>query len=115
MTTAKDAQIGNGVEHQMKTYFRYERSCSEEDADNEVTFRERVRDCVMDWRDRIYERPNFDDPHYLVFTPFEPKVHEPARQAMLTPIPTSLSSGPNSHQPHQLDEQYVSSIMLLLF
>jgi hypothetical protein len=38
-----------------------------------------------------------------------PKVHEPARQAMLTPI---QNSGPASHQPQlQQDEHYVVSFV----
>ena len=42
-----------------------------------------VRDCVKKWRDRIYSSPSTDDPHFLTFSPYEPKVHEPVRQAMV--------------------------------
>ena len=38
----------------------------------------------MEWRDRIFTPPSVDDPHYLNFSPYEPKVHEPVRQAMMT-------------------------------
>ena len=38
----------------------------------------------MEWRDRIFSSPSIDDPHYLAFSPYEPKVHEPVRQAMMT-------------------------------
>ena len=38
----------------------------------------------MEWRDRIFSSPSIDDPHYLTFSPYEPKVHEPVRQAMMT-------------------------------
>jgi hypothetical protein len=38
----------------------------------------------MEWRDRIFSPPSVDDPHYLNFSPYEPKVHEPVRQAMMT-------------------------------
>ena len=38
----------------------------------------------MEWRDRIFSPPSTDDPHYLNFSPYEPKVHEPVRQAMMS-------------------------------
>ena len=38
----------------------------------------------MEWRDRTFSSPSIDDPHYLTFSPYEPKVHEPVRQAMMT-------------------------------
>ena len=38
----------------------------------------------MEWRDRTFNSPSIDDPHYLTFSPYEPKVHEPVRQAMMT-------------------------------
>ena len=38
----------------------------------------------MEWRDRIFSSPSIDAPHYLTFSPYEPKVHEPVRQAMMT-------------------------------
>ena len=38
----------------------------------------------MEWRDRIFSPPSTDDPHYLTFSPYEPKVHEPVRQVMMT-------------------------------
>lgn len=47
-------------------------------------FKQQVRSCVMEWRDRIFSPPSVDDPHYLNFSPYEPKVHEPVRQAMMT-------------------------------
>ena len=91
--------------------FRYERSLNEEaESELEVTFRERARDCVMDWRDRIYDRAPFDDSHYLVFAPFDPKVHESARAVMLTPSPTPAGSGPASQQSLHPDEHYVVRI-----
>jgi len=42
-----------------------------------------VRDCVSEWRDRLYECPATDDPHFLTFHQYEPKVHEPVRIAMV--------------------------------
>lgn len=47
-------------------------------------FKQQVRSCVMEWRDRIFSPPSTDDPHYLNFSPYEPKVHEPVRQAMMS-------------------------------
>ncbi len=46
-------------------------------------FKRRVRECVNEWRDRIFSPSSTDDPHYLTFSPYEPKVHEPIRQAMI--------------------------------
>ena len=39
---------------------------------------------MLEWRERTYSPPSTDDPHYLNFSPYEPKVHEPVRQAMMT-------------------------------
>ena len=47
-------------------------------------FKQQVRSCVMEWRDRIFSPPSTDDPHFLNFSPYEPKVHEPVRQAMMS-------------------------------
>ena len=47
-------------------------------------FKQQARSCVMEWRDRTFNSPCIDDPHYLTFSPYEPKVHEPVRQAMMT-------------------------------
>jgi len=42
-----------------------------------------VRRCVGEWKDRLYEPPSTDDPHFLAFQQYEPKVHEPVRIAMV--------------------------------
>ena len=50
---------------------------------SEGEFTTLVRDCVSEWRDRLYECPATDDPHFLTFHQYEPKVHEPVRIAMV--------------------------------
>ena len=62
-------------------HFRYDISGKSGDRDQ---FKQQVRSCVMEWRDRTFSSPSIDDPHYLTFSPYEPKVHEPVRQAMMT-------------------------------
>ena len=62
-------------------HFRYDISGKSGERDQ---FKQQVRSCVMEWRDRTFSSPSIDDPHYLTFSPYEPKVHEPVRQAMMT-------------------------------
>jgi hypothetical protein len=81
-----------------------------------------VRECVTDWRDRIYDRPDLDDAHYLLFTPYDPKVHESARLTMLTPTPTPamtpvmtpVGSGPSSQQSLQEEQHFPVRRLTLL-
>ena len=67
-----------------KQYFRFGESEGVSSEHATKGFKENVRTCVMEWRDRIFSSEgSTDDPHYLTFSPYEPKVHEPVRQAMM--------------------------------
>ena len=51
----------------------------------------------MEWRDRIFNTTTLEDPHYLVFSAYEPKVHEPVRQAMMADA-KKLEQGANHNK-----------------
>jgi hypothetical protein len=46
-------------------------------------YRENARACVLSWRDRIYDPPPSQDPHYPTFSPYEASIHEPVRTTMI--------------------------------
>lgn len=73
-------------------------------------FASRAAESVKLSRDRLLEPPASADPHSIVFSQFQPEVHEPVRQAMLHPKKEEEepSSGPASAgyswvQPGTLD------------
>ena len=48
-------------------------------------FARRAAESVKLSRDRMMDPPASEDPHRIVFSQFQPEVHEPVRQAMLQP------------------------------
>ncbi|XP_063229615.1 AKT-interacting protein-like [Bacillus rossius redtenbacheri] len=48
-------------------------------------FREKVRDCVKESQERVYDPPAIDDPHYISFDPYVEELHGPIREAMFRP------------------------------
>jgi len=49
-----------------------------------AAFRERVRSCVTDWKERLYT-PHADkaeDSHYFNFSPYQPHIHDSIREMM---------------------------------
>jgi len=44
----------------------YRYSSGENQEDGKESFKSKVRECVMKWRDKIYEKPNTADMHFLV-------------------------------------------------
>lgn len=62
---------------------RYERDKEE--------FLKLVQECVDASKIRIYEKPLEDDPHYLVFDEYNPKIHDPFRESILKEKSNSVS------------------------
>ena len=62
----------------------------------------------MEWRDRIFSSAgSTDDPHYLTFSPYEPKVHEPVRQAMMADAKRL------EHEEEEVGYKYIFVIALM--
>ena len=51
------------------------------DSDNEM-FLLRVRECVENSKTKIYETPTVDDPHAIVFSPYQPAIHDQVREEL---------------------------------
>ena len=52
--------------------------------DNDLdSFKEAVSACVQAWKERIYDPPSSQDPHYPAFSHYQPQIHEPVRATML--------------------------------
>lgn len=49
---------------------------------NVEEFRKKVKQCVKDSLDHVYDSPETDDAHYLKFSPWDPEIHEPIRQKL---------------------------------
>lgn len=47
------------------------------------SFREAAKACVQAWKERLYESPPTQDPHYPAFSVYQPQIHEPVRATML--------------------------------
>lgn len=48
-------------------------------------FRSRVKKCVRDSIDHIYDPPDTEDTHYIKFSQWDPEIHEPIRQRIYEP------------------------------
>ncbi|XP_013188907.2 AKT-interacting protein isoform X2 [Amyelois transitella] len=78
---------------------------------NRKLFLEKVRESVVSSIDHIYDDPPTDDKHYITFTPYDPEVHENAKNMMLKPPAPNegLVQGiswvqPGSYQPFSKEE-----------
>ncbi|XP_032684745.1 protein crossbronx homolog isoform X1 [Odontomachus brunneus] len=49
------------------------------------TFRERVRMCVRESVNKVFNPPSMDDPHYITFSPYESELHDPIRREIYEP------------------------------
>lgn len=70
-------------------------------------FKEAARACVQTWRERIYDTPPTEDPHYPAFSPYQAHVHEPVRATMLAEArkhEASAKSGSMSRKGHSFIE-----------
>lgn len=43
-------------------------------------FRLRVKNCVKESLNHVYDTPEIDDAHYIKFSVWNPKIHEPIRR-----------------------------------
>lgn len=72
---------------------------------------EKVKDCVIASIDQIYDDPPTEDRHYISFQPYDPQIHDNAKNLMLKPPkPTDgISQGiswvePGLFQPFSKEE-----------
>lgn len=47
------------------------------------SFKDAAKACVQAWKERLYDEPPSQDPHYPAFSPYVPKVHESVKATML--------------------------------
>lgn len=47
------------------------------------SFKDAAKACVQAWKERLYDEPSSQDPHYPAFSPYQPKLHEPVKATML--------------------------------
>lgn len=52
---------------------------------NPELFSEKVKLCVKNSQDHLYDPPPVDDPHYLRFDPYDREKHESVRESILNP------------------------------
>lgn len=52
---------------------------------NPELFTEKVKLCVKNSQDHLYDPPPVDDPHYLRFDPYDREKHEPVRESIMNP------------------------------
>ncbi|XP_059048912.1 protein crossbronx homolog [Achroia grisella] len=78
---------------------------------NRKAFIDKVKECVASSIDHIYDDPPIDDKHYITFKPYDPEVHDTAKNVMLRPPKPNegLSQGiswvqPGSYQPFSKEE-----------
>ncbi|KAI5641504.1 ubiquitin-conjugating enzyme domain-containing protein [Phthorimaea operculella] len=78
---------------------------------NRKLFLDKVRECVMSSIDHIYDDPPTEDKHYITFKPYDPEVHDNAKNMMLQPQKTNEGmaqgiswSQPGSYQPFSKEE-----------
>ncbi|XP_072936778.1 protein crossbronx homolog [Epargyreus clarus] len=50
---------------------------------NKKQFMEKVKECVTSSINRIYDDPPTEDKHYITFKPYDPSIHETAKNIML--------------------------------
>lgn len=72
---------------------------------------EKVKESVISSIDHIYDDPPTDDRHYISFQPYDPEIHDNAKNIMLKPLkpPERISQGiswvqQGSFQPFSKEE-----------
>lgn len=48
-------------------------------------FRERVKTCVRESVNKVFNPPSMDDPHYITFSPYINELHDPIKQEIYKP------------------------------
>ncbi|KAG7311557.1 hypothetical protein JYU34_002604 [Plutella xylostella] len=78
---------------------------------NRKLFMEKVKESVISSIDHIYDDPPTDDRHYISFQPYDPEIHDNAKNIMLKPLkpPEGISQGiswvqQGSFQPFSKEE-----------
>lgn len=77
---------------------------------NKKLFMEKVRECVVLSIDHIYDDPPTEDKHFITFKPYDPDVHDNAKNMMLkTPTNECANQGiswvqQGSFQPFSKEE-----------
>ncbi|XP_045511407.1 protein crossbronx homolog isoform X1 [Colias croceus] len=59
---------------------------------NKKMFMEKAKECVSLSTEHLYDDPPTDDKHYITFKPYDPKIHDAARNKMLKPRETDETS-----------------------
>ncbi|CAH2066673.1 unnamed protein product, partial [Iphiclides podalirius] len=59
---------------------------------NRKVFMEKVKECIMSSIDHIYDDPPTEDKHYITFKPYDPEIHDNAKNVMLKSSKTNESS-----------------------
>lgn len=78
---------------------------------NKKLYLEKVRECVVSSIDHVYDDPPTEDKHYITFKPYDPDIHDTAKNIMLQP-PKSTEGHtqgiswvqPGSFQPFSKEE-----------
>ncbi|XP_028178819.1 protein crossbronx homolog [Ostrinia nubilalis] len=52
---------------------------------NRKLFLDKVRECVVSSIDHVFDDPPTEDKHYITFKPYDPEIHDPAKNMMLKP------------------------------
>ncbi|XP_018341696.1 PREDICTED: protein crossbronx-like, partial [Trachymyrmex septentrionalis] len=47
---------------------------------NFEAFQDRVKACVKESVNQVFNSPTMDDPHYITFNPYVKEVHDPIKQ-----------------------------------
>lgn len=48
-------------------------------------FRDRVKKCVRESLNKVYNAPTVDDPHYITFSPYVEEIHNSIKKEILQP------------------------------
>ncbi|CAG9566948.1 unnamed protein product [Danaus chrysippus] len=59
---------------------------------NRKSFIDKVKECIVASVEHVYDDPPTDDKHYITFKPYDPSIHDNARNMMLKPSNTNESS-----------------------
>lgn len=52
---------------------------------NKKLFMDKVRECIVSSIDHVYDDPPTEDKHYITFMPYDPSIHDAAKEMMLKP------------------------------
>jgi len=52
---------------------------------NFEAFRERVKACVKESVNQVFNPPTMDDPHYITFNPYVNEIHDPIKREIYDP------------------------------